>query len=308
MSVNALRLAALVLLILTALWPVRAACHEPPDGWDDKPPQPYREAILINLPLSQPDSYLADQSPNITDTDSPRAERRLVAPDDPCLPKLYRDWQELALDEEADALRKQFVHIRVSIDRATFRLCIEGLRHDGSAEEVYRTPVALGDVNTPTPDGTFFINHVYCYPDVFFFHEVAGKVPYLYNGFFAPLLLCDESGRCQRHRELGIHGFMASAYPNRHSVVPATYGAVSGGCIRLPDPCRFKRELIRLAGLGPLKRNDRGCYHWLKRPVEVIIAGDYPGAEEQVTLLSSVEQGASEIQQGVRGLLEYFFR
>jgi len=187
---------------------------------------------------------------------------------------------------------------------------LEGVRKDGSVEEVYRTHVGLGDVNSPTPDGNFVINHIYCYPDVVFFTVSGDRVPGLYNGFFAPLLLCEDRKHCKRFRDLGIHGFQGSA-ARRHNVSVAsmdTYGAISAGCIRVPDPCRLKSELIRLVGIGPVKTNDRGTYHWLAKPVEVVIAGRYPGTEDQMTLVSIFEQSLEQVHHGLKDLFGIFGR
>ena len=92
-------------------------------------------------------------------------------------------------------------------------------------------------------------------------------------------------------------------------VTPANaYGAISAGCIRLPDPCKFKACLIRLVGIGPMKRNERGSYHWLNKPVEVIIDGDYPGGDEQLTLLSLLRDGAEQVQGKLKSVLDMIYR
>jgi hypothetical protein len=145
--------------------------------------------------------------------------------------------------------------------------------------------------------GAFLINHVYCYPDVVFFNPVHGPIPRLYRAFFAPILACDDTGRCDRYRDMGIHGFDASAFPEPDALRPEVEGHVSGGCIRLPDPCAFKKALTRAARLGPLKKNDRGSYHWLDRPIEVIIYDD------KITILSLLERGISVVTRGVGSAL-----
>ncbi|MBI5249413.1 MAG: L,D-transpeptidase [Desulfomonile tiedjei] len=228
----------------------------------------------------------------------------VIAPNDPCLPGLYTNWQEFGQDD-TNVPKPEFKWIRIQIDRLNFELVLEGIRKDDSAEEIYRTHVALGDVNSPTPEGRFIINHIYCYPDVVFFDTQAERVPGLYNGFFAPLLICDEQGRCQRFRELGLHGFEALSIPNGRRISPATVGAVSSGCIRVPDPCKLKKAIIRTAGLGGLKQNDRGCYHWLKKPVEVVISDKYPD-EDEPNLVSIIERGVTQMQEGLKGLLDVF--
>jgi len=237
----------------------------------------------------------------------PHPEAPVQPPDDPCLPRLYKDWQEFSLYDDPDNPLPKFAHIRIVIDRSNFTLVLEGIRKDDSVQEIYRTSVALGDTGTPTPEGQFVINHIYCYPDVVFFDASSRRVPALYKGFFAPLLLCDKSGRCQRFRDLGMHGYDPSAL---HAGSPGdgqeTYGAVSAGCIRVPDPCQLKTRLIRLAGLGPLRQNDRGCYHWLGKPVEVLIEGDYPWLDENSTLASIVNHGLSKIRNGLNTVLGAF--
>ena len=230
-------------------------------------------------------------------------------PDDSCLPGLYKDWQEFSLHEREKDPGTGIEKIKVLIDRSNFRLTLQLIRPDESSEEVYGSAVALGDQHSPTPKGSFVINHVYCYPDVVFFSSGSERIPALYNGFFAPLLFCVESGKCQRFQELGIHGFQAWAHPNSSIISPDTYGAVSGGCIRLPDPCAFKVELIRRVGIGPLKRNERGCYHWLNRPVEVLIQGSYPGMEDdEYTLISLLQKGLMQVHVGLKNFMEIFTR
>jgi L,D-transpeptidase catalytic domain len=206
-------------------------------------------------------------------------------PLDPCLPTEFGNWQEASLNAGQIFPLKRFKNIRIVIDREVFSLKLEGIANDGAAEVLYETRVALGVPDAPTPLGRFVINHVYCYPDVLFFTDAHEAVPDLYDGFLAPLQRCDSRGNCSRYRELGIHGFKASAYPNPDEIITDPFGPVSGGCIRVPDPCRFKSALIRLVGIGPPKKNERGWYHWLERPVEVTIV---EGGEE-VTILSLLQ-------------------
>jgi hypothetical protein len=227
-------------------------------------------------------------------------------PDDPCLPRLYKDWRELGQDTNSVDLQNGFARVRIVINRAEFELVLEGIRKDESVEEIYRTPIALGDIDSPTPGGEFIINHVYCYPDVLFFPADADPIPGLYGGFFAPLLVCDRYGRCERFLDLGLHGFQASALPHHTRIRVATYGAVTAGCIRLPDPCKFKSLLVAAVGLGPLKKNKRGSYHWLNKPVHVLIIGSYPGTEDQTTIASLVEQGLVRFRDGLKDLLGAF--
>ena len=227
---------------------------------------------------------------------------------DPCLPPLYRDWRELGVDNRENGTGPRFAEIKIVIDRSLFLLTVQGINRDDTSEEIYRTQVGLGDPRSETPRGRYFINHVYCYPDVVFFDGISNPISEIYNGLFAPLLLCDGSGRCDRFRDLGIHGFHASAHPDPASIRPETEGPVSGGCIRVPDPCRFKLELVRLVGVGPLKKNERGSYHWLNKPVEVLITGDYPSSGDAITLLSILQGGLQHVQQGVKSFLGVFAR
>ncbi len=229
-------------------------------------------------------------------------------PDDPCLPPLYKDWREMSLNNQENASYRGFAGFRIHIDRSKFEMTFEGIHRDDSVEEIYRTHVGLGDTESPTPDGRFLINHVYCYPDVVLFDASGEPVPDVYDGFFAPILLCDEQGRCDRHRELGMHGYHHTSASDPQVTPVNTYGAISAGCIRLPDPCKFKASLIRLVGIGPMKRNDRGSYHWLNKPVEVIIDGVYPGGEQELTLLSLIREGAAQVQGGLKNVLDIFYR
>jgi len=244
----------------------------------------------------------AQSEPHSAQPEQARVERRPDAPNDPCLPALYKDWQEFANDLPEDGSRARWPHVRIVIDRSTFTLVLEGYAKNGVIHELYRTTVALGDMDSPTPDGEFWINHVYAYPDVVFFQAGSQQpIAGLYNGFFAPLLTCDDRGRCQRHNDLGIHGFYPKASPQTASLKPDTYGAVSRGCIRLPDPCAFKSALMRAVGVGPLHVNDRGAYHWLNKPVPVISTGYYPGTDFP-TLVTIVEQGLQQFQDGLKTL------
>ncbi|MGB6065285.1 MAG: hypothetical protein WBG50_10780 [Desulfomonilaceae bacterium] len=230
----------------------------------------------------------------------------LEAPDDPCLPPLYKDWQEMSLDNQEDTPNTGFIAFRIHIDRSNFELTFEGIHGDESAEEIYRTFVGLGDISSPTPEGRFLINHVYCYPDVVLFGASGERIPHVYGGFFAPILLCDRQGKCERFHELGLHGFTPGTDRQPQVTLANTYGAISAGCIRLPDPCKFKSTLIRLVGIGPLKHNDRGSYHWLNKPVEVVIDGDYPGTGEQLNLTSVIQDGLSQIRDGLQNVLDIF--
>jgi hypothetical protein len=228
-------------------------------------------------------------------------------PNDPCLPALYRDWREFSLYEHNDSESKRLKNIRVFIDRSSFHLRLLATDSSDTVVEIYSSPVGLGDVNTPTPTGRFWINHIYCYPDVVFFDPTSTPIALKYNGFFAPLLVCDGSGRCDRYRDMGIHGFRLPANSDATSYsIDETFGSVSGGCIRLPNPCLFKQELIRIAGLGPRKKNDRGSYHWLNKPVEVLIEGEYPGMNDYPTLVDLLGQSFSKAKTGLLKALDVF--
>lgn len=221
--------------------------------------------------------------------------------EDPCLPPQFANWRERWLVESRVNGDRGLVQARVIIDRSTFRLFLQGIRRDLSVVDIYSTPVAIGHFETPTPVGQFLINHIYCYEDVLFYDVNERAVPGLYNGFFAPLLVCDEQGHCQRHLDLGIHGFDAASYPDPNAIAPQTQGPVSHGCIRLPDPCAFKTALIEAVGIEPLKRNERGSYHWLKKPVEVWVVDD------EATLLSLMEEGLSHMGRGLRGIFNWIW-
>jgi hypothetical protein len=221
-------------------------------------------------------------------------------PEDPCLPDGFREWHEVSIQGRDESDARQFVGARVIVDRSNYHLFVEGIRPDGSVEDIYNTRVGLGDVETPTPEGRFLINHLYCYPDVLFFGENKEKIPGLYGGFFAPMLACDESGKCRRFRDLGIHGFDPDSYPHPEAIKTDSFGPSSAGCIRVPDPCAFKKTLIRLVGVGPVKRNERGCYHWLNRPVEIWVVDD------SGILLSIVRNGFHAAGAGLGALLSIF--
>lgn len=224
---------------------------------------------------------------------------KMYAPTDPCLPPDVTDWREVTL-RSREHLENGYSGARIIIRRDTFELVLEGLRPEGTAEALYTTTVGLGDAHSPTPTGGFVLNHVYCYPDVILYDDRESKIPAVYKGFLAPLMLCEEDGRCERFRDLGIHGFDAVAHPNRDRIRSETVGPVSSGCIRVPDPCGFKTALIRLVGVGPLRKNERGCYHWLRRPVHVWIVDD------EVTIASLVTGGLAHVGRGLKSLLGIF--
>jgi hypothetical protein len=258
-------------------------------------------------PVSPPvGEFRARDRPGLPDDDFVAAPRPPFVPDDPCLPPLYKNWYEFSADVREEDAAREFVGFRVLLDRSTFVLKFQGLRRDGSIKTIYASPCGVGELNSPTPEGRFLINHVYIYPDVAFFGSSGDPHRGLYNGFFAPLLVCDDDGLCQRFQELGIHGFNPSAYPDPSAIRLEACGAVSGGCVRLPDPCRFKTALIRLVGIGPAKRNDRGVYHWLNKPVEVLISGDYPGANDFGSVASLFEQGLIHVRDGLKNLIGSF--
>lgn len=267
----------------------------------EEKPSPASIGSSSTMPVEQ-SAHSVQQSGAAPESSATNSADRL---DDPCLPPLYKDWQEFSFDNQKNSHSK-YAAFRIVIDRSSFQLFLEAIKSDGTVDELYRTHVGLGDVSSPTPEGLFLINHIYCYQDVMFFEQTGDKIPGLYNGFFAPLLSCDEKGRCNRFRDLGIHGFDASARPNARMTAADTYGAISAGCIRLPDPCRFKAEVIKSIGIGPLKKNDRGSYHWLNKPVQVAIVGNYPGVEDQATLVSVFQQGLEQIHEGIKNFFGIF--
>lgn len=244
--------------------------------------------------------------PEAPTSEAPPCNEALEPPDDPCLPPLYKDWEEFSRFPGEGAATSEG-RLRIVIDRAMFTLILEEIGPEGIPRIVYDTSVALGDLRSPTPEGSFLINHIYCYPDVAYFTPAHEKVSNLYNGFFAPLLLCDADGKCERFNDLGLHGFLADARPDS-SIRPETFGAVSGGCIRLPDPCSFKKSLISRARLGPRRTNDRGSYHWLKRPIEVLIVNGYPTPENSPPFLEIFTDGLDRLGKGLGEVLRRFGR
>ena len=289
-----------LLLPLTGLDSLNVCAAKADSAWP--PPQ---EVISLDAIPGEKQSAPIPAGPDTTPLPIPPPEQETgqpQPPDDPCLPSLYKDWREFSQGSRSGDGENGFERLRIIISRSDFTLVLEGIRRDESFEELYRTPVALGDIDSPTPEGQFLINHIYCYPDVAYFPANSDPVTGLYNGFFAPLLLCDEDGRCERFQDLGIHGFHGSALPNHAATRIDTYGAVSAGCIRLPHPCKFKSALLRAVGLRPLKKNDRGTYHWLNRPVQVLITGNYPGTEDPTTVASIVEQGLLRLNDGLKSI------
>jgi hypothetical protein len=296
-----------LLLLLVMLSGHSAIAHAQPDPAFI--PMKQSETLPVPIEETAPNStdpselsVEAPPTPVITSPDPPIPQ----PPEDPCLPRLFHNWQELGtMGHEGDEER-EFRSIKLLIDRSNFMLTVVGELRDGSLDEVYQTHIGLGDTDTPTPAGRFIINHVYCYPDVVYFDANGEAVPRLYKGFLAPLMRCGKAGKCTRFRALGIHGFDASAYPDSDQFYEQTYGPVSGGCIRVPDPCELKELLIRLVGVGPTRKNDRGCYHWLNHPVEVLIDGEYPWFNENSTVGSLFSNGLTRVHSGLKRFLGIF--
>ncbi|MFA6217956.1 MAG: L,D-transpeptidase [Candidatus Omnitrophota bacterium] len=228
------------------------------------------------------------------------------APYDPCLPGLYRDWLEYSDDQETLRKGSGVNGARILIDRIRYEIIIEALFRDGTAREAYRGAVALGAPKTPTPKGRFIINHLYCYPDVIFFASDSEPIANLYRGFFAPLQICDTYGHCERYNDLGLHGFELSAHPHPEVLQGGVYGPVSGGCVRVSDPCAIKRNLVRLVGVGKLGKNERGTYHWLKKNVEVVIFDEEPEQDGAITLAGILEEGLTSIGTGLKSVMNLF--
>lgn len=229
-------------------------------------------------------------------------------PDDPCLPSLYTNWGEFSDEMEDYRRSNRIIGARISIDPSNYQIFLEAILENGSTKEIIRQNAAVGDRKTPTPQGFFFINHIYCYPDVLFFGEDSTPVRGLYGGFFAPLLLCDEKRNCKRFNNLGIHGFQAAYHPNQAAIVPSTFGPVSAGCVRLSDPCAFKMELIRIVGLGSLRKNDRGYYHWLKMPVQVVVRGNGIIDADQTTIVSMLENSMATVGEEFSNMLKWLYQ
>ncbi len=266
---------------------------EPPQGRGDYPAHP--------IPAPEP-----IPSPEENTSQARSRNEALEPPDDPCLPPLYKDWEEFSRFTGAGAATSDG-RLRIVIDRAMFSLVLEETSSEGAPKVVYHTRVALGDLRSPTPEGSFVINHIYCYPDVAYFSPAQEKVSNLYNGFFAPLLLCDADGKCPRFQSLGLHGFLPEARPDS-SIRPETFGAVSGGCIRLPDPCSFKKSLISRARLGPRRTNDRGSYHWLKMPIDVLIVNGYPSSADSPAFFDIFTDSLDRLGKGLGELFRQFGR
>jgi len=262
-------------------------------------------------PLENTDDYRkantdkGSDQPDALSTDSGLSDIS-QAPYDPCLPGLYRDWLEFSIDQDEFRKTYDIIGARILIDQARFEIRIEALLKDGTTREFYRGAIALGAFKSPTPKGHFIINHVYCYPDVIFFASESQPIPNLYRGFFAPLQICDEYGHCERYHDLGIHGFQISAHPHPDTLRPGLYGPVSGGCVRVADPCAIKRHLIRLVGIGKLRKNDRGSYHWLNKNVKVMIFDEESGPDENLTIVKILEGGLTSLESGLRSVINIF--
>lgn len=213
-------------------------------------------------------------SPPHTENKSHLTWETLRPPHDLCLPARFNDWKEAAQYDFIRSETAKYVDLRIMIDRASYTMVFQGLTPEGEIEELYRSPVGLGRYNAMTPVGLFHINHIYCYPDVKYFTDDGSEIDNLYNGLFAPLLICDSQGVCSRYEQLGLHGLNPELLPGADLEIVQRYGPVSEGCVRLPDPCGFKREIISHAGIGPLMQNQRGHYHWLRRSVSVEVVDE----------------------------------
>ena len=235
-------------------------------------------------------------------------ERRAHDIDDPCLPALYKDWSEFSIDMEDYRRSNKIVGASISIDPANYQIRLEAILSNGKKKEIIRQNVGVGGPTSPTPEGFFIINHIYCYPDVLFFPENSEPIKGLYSGFFAPLHLCDQGRNCRRHNDLGLHGFHVAHHPNSDSINHQTFGAVSAGCVRVSDPCSFKMELIRLVGIGSLRQNDRGYYHWLKKPVQVVVQGEEIHDADQTTIASILEESISSFGLEFSNIIKWLYR
>ncbi len=58
-------------------------------------------------------------------------------------------------------------------------------------------------------------------------------------------------------------------------------------------------------GTGGAETKRPRCYHWLKKPIEVVIGDRYPGIEEP-NLVSIFEQGLTQVGDGLKSLLDVF--
>ena len=155
------------------------------------------EEAAFSVPT--PDSHArSGKAGKPQDSDIPEP---LLPPDDPCLPSIFKGWEELSIQSSFLEPQDRYVAARIVVDLENFHLVLEGIRPDGTVEPVYETDVGVGDPYTPTPQGRFLINHVYCYPDVLFYDQARREIPSLYKGFFAPVLFCDEEGSCKRFGE-----------------------------------------------------------------------------------------------------------
>ncbi len=272
--------------------------------------QPTGNLSTIATSGNSNNSEQANQEKGSEDPESLKSESKSAdnsgVPYDPCLPGLYRDWREYSQDQEDFRNTNDIEEARILIDRARFQVRLEALFKNGSTVEFYRGAVALGAFKSPTPKGRFIINHIYCYPDVVFYASDSKPIPHLYKGFFAPLLICNGSGHCERYHDLGIHGFQISAYPHPKNLQPGLIGPVSGGCIRIADPCALKKYLVKLVGVGTPRQNERGSYHWLNKNVEVIIFDEETEPDEVLTIAKILEGGISSLGSGLRGIIDMF--
>lgn len=258
---------------------------------------------------SAPQRIIEDVQRTVSDGLLPQTDiaKDIQMSDDPCLPPLYKDWSEFSADSEDYRRRNGITGARILINLETYNIALEAIIPGGENKLVLSQNVAVGDTRTPTPQGSYILNHIYCYPDVLFFGDNSKPVSGLYNGFLAPLLVCDENMNCRRIKELGIHGFQGKFHPNLSAVNLETFGAVSAGCIRIPDPCSFKMELIRTVGIGPMKNNDRGSYHWLKKPVEVLAyKKDLETGEN--TLVSILEESISTLGSEISNIVKSLYK
>lgn len=229
-------------------------------------------SLLVFFVALQP--AFCEPPENNGDSNGSSKENTIISQLDPCLPKGFHNWKDAY---QSGIFRQDpdiYVDLRIVIDRASYTMVFQGLTEHGRIEGLYRSRVGLGTHEAMTPVGLFHINHLYCYPGVIYFTDSGTAVKDLYAALFAPLLKCDSKGNCYRYEQLGIHGLNPTLLPSGDPGVLQLYGPVSEGCVRLPDPCGFKRTLIHFAGIGPIKRNDRGYYHWLNKPVRVEVVDE----------------------------------
>ena len=61
-------------------------------------------------------------------------------------------------------------------------------------------------------------------------------------------------------------------------------------------------------GIGSLRKNDRGYYHWLKMPVQVVVQGNGIIDADQTTIVSMLENSIATMGEEFSNMLKWLYQ